>query len=127
MTPLSRRESEVLDCVYRLDKPTAKEVMHALDDGASYSTIRTLLRNLVEKGWLSRKEQSLKYLYIPTVKRKTAARKAIKKLLSTFFENSPALAVNSLMDMESGSFSEEEIQQLESLLAREREQLKENN
>ena len=124
MTPLSRRESEVLDCVYKLGQPTAKEVQQALDDGASYSTIRTLLRNILEKGWLTRKEQGLRYVYLPTVKPQKAANRAIKKLVSTFFDNSTASAVSSLLEMDNSSFSAEEIDQLEQLLKQKRKQVK---
>ncbi len=124
MTPLSRRESEVLDCVYRLGEPTAKEVQRALDDAASYSTVRTLLRNIMEKGWLTRKEQGLRYVYLPTVKPQKAANQAIKKLISTFFNNSTASAVNSLLEMDNGNFSTEEIDQLERLLELKRKQSK---
>ncbi len=122
MTPLSRRESEILDCVYKLGQPTAKEVQKALDDGASYSTVRTLLRNIMEKGWLTRKAQGLRYIYLPTVKPEKAANQAIRKLVSTFFDNSTASAVSSLLEMENGSFSSEEIDQLERLLELKRRQ-----
>lgn len=125
MTPLSRRESEILDCVYKLGRPTAKEVMQALDDGASYSTIRTLLNNLAEKGWVTREEQGLKYIYIPKVEHDAAARKAMKRLVSTFFEDSPMQAVNSFLDMHKGTFSEDEIEQLERFLSKKRKELKE--
>lgn len=123
MTPVSRRESEILDCVYKLGTPTAKAVQLELDDGASYSTIRTVLRKLVEKGWLTRKEDGPRYLYVPKIKHQRAANTAIDKLLGTFFENSPMLAVNTLLNYKSENFSEEEITQLEKLLAKKRNQL----
>lgn len=126
MTPLSRRESEVLDCVYKLGQPTAKEVQAALDDGASYSTVRTLLRNIMEKGWLTRKEQGFRYIYLPTVKPQKAANQAIRKLVSTFFDNSTASAVSSLLKMENESFSREEIDQLERLLELKRKESKDS-
>ena len=125
MIPLSRRENEILDCVYKLGRPTAKEVMHALDDGASYSTIRTLLNNLAEKGWVEREEQGLKYIYVPKLGRDAAARNAMKRLVSTFFEDSPIQAVNSFLNMHQGTFSEEEIEQLERFLNKKRSELKE--
>ena len=123
MTPLSRRENEVLDCVYRLGRPTAKAVMQELDDGASYSTIRTLLNNLVDKGRLTREAEGLKYLYVPIVKREAAAKKAMKHLVSTFFDDSPLRAVNSFLDLNAGTFTEDEIEQLKALLSKKRKNL----
>ena len=124
MTPVSRRENEILDTVYKLGEPTVQEVLDALSDGASYSTVRTLLGNLVKKGWLTRKAQGLKYTYAPTVARATAARSDLKRLLSTYFEDSPVKAVNSFLDLQKEGISEEELDQLLLLLEKKRKQLK---
>ena len=115
-TNMSRRERQLMDAVYRLDKASAKEVMEYLDDGSSYSTIRTLLRKLVEKGHIKRTESGLKYLYYPVVKRKTASQNALKRVVSTFFDDSPMLAVNSLLRMKKGAITEEEFKQIEALI-----------
>jgi len=112
----SRRELEILDCVYRLEKASAKQVMDNLVDSASYSTIRTLLRNLVDKGHLQIEEQDLKYYYSPTVSRNTASKAALDRVVSTFFNNSPVLAANTLLNMNQGAVSDEEIEQLEALI-----------
>ncbi|HJO12839.1 MAG TPA: BlaI/MecI/CopY family transcriptional regulator, partial [Gammaproteobacteria bacterium] len=115
-TNMSRRERQLMDAVYRLDKASAKEVMEYLDDGSSYSTIRTLLRKLVEKGHIKRTESGLKYLYYPVVKPKTASQNALKRVVSTFFDDSPMLAVNSLLRMKKGAITEEEFKQIEALI-----------
>ncbi len=125
MTPISRREQELLNCVYKLKKATAKDVMLDINDGSSYSTIRTLLGNLVEKGQLSREERDLKYHYFPTVAAKAASKNALKEVLSTFFNNSSLKAANFLLEMENEDYSEEEIEQLERLLANKRRNMKE--
>lgn len=114
---LSRRERQILDIIYQLENATAKEVMAALDDGSSYSTVRTFLRKLIEKGQLNYKESGLKYLYFPVVKRKAASKQALEGVISTFFKGSPLLAVNSLLEMKKGPISADEIEQLEALIA----------
>lgn len=116
----SRRELEILDCVYKLEKASAKEVLNSLDDKASYSTIRTLLRNLVDKGHLQIEEKDLKYYYFPTVSRTTASKAALDRVVDTFFKNSPVLAVNSLLAMNQGEVSDEEIEQLEALIKKQK-------
>lgn len=113
---MSRRERQVMDAVYRLEKASAKEVMSYLDDDSNYSTIRTLLGKLVEKGHISRKEDGLKYIYYPVVKRKTASKNALERVVSTFFDDSPLLAVNSLLEMKKGGITEEEFKQIEALI-----------
>lgn len=105
-----------MDIIYQLDEPSVKEVMEALEDPPSYSTVRALLRNLVNKGHLNHRESGLKYVYYPLVEREAASASALSNLVKTFFSDSPVLAVNSLLDMSSESISDEELRQLEKLI-----------
>ncbi|MDD9957626.1 MAG: BlaI/MecI/CopY family transcriptional regulator [Gammaproteobacteria bacterium] len=115
---LSRRERQLMGIVYRLEEASAKEIMEELSDGSSYSTVRTLLRKLVEKNQVKHKEQGLKYIYSPVVKRRTAARRAMERVISTFFEDSSFLAINSLLEMQKGGITEAELNELEALIDR---------
>jgi len=47
---LSRRERQIIDILYRRGRATAAEVMEDLPGDSSYSTVRTQLRVLEEKG-----------------------------------------------------------------------------
>lgn len=118
---MSRRERQVMDAVYKLEKASAKEVMAYLDDDSAYSTIRTLLGKLLAKGHINRKEHGLKYLYFPVVKRKAASRNALERVVSTFFDDSPLLAVNSLLEMKKGGITEEEIKSIEALIKKKKD------
>ena len=119
---LSRRERQLLDIVYKLEQASAKEIMKELDDGSSYSTVRTLLRKLVEKGQIKHRESGLKYIYSPVVRRKTASKRALQRVVTTFFDDSPLLAVNSLLEMQKGVISEEELEEIEALIDRKKRQ-----
>ena len=50
---LSRRERQIMDILYRLGRANAKEVMEKLPDAPTYSTVRTILQKLLEKGHIS--------------------------------------------------------------------------
>lgn len=113
---LSRRERQILDIIYKLEGASVRDVQQALADGSSDSTIRTLLGILVSKDKLSRKAAGMKYIYYPTVERKKASRQALERVVSTFFDESPLLAMSSLLEMKKGEISKEEIEQLESLI-----------
>ncbi|PCJ23301.1 MAG: CopY family transcriptional regulator [SAR86 cluster bacterium] len=113
---LSRRERQMMDIIYRLEEASAKEVQDNLEDPPSYSSVRTLLRKLVEKGHISHRESGLKYVYYPLVARKAASRTALSNIVKTFFSDSPLLAVNSLLDMSNTDISDEELKQLEKLI-----------
>lgn len=113
---LSRRERQIMDVIYRLQEASAKEVMDNMEDPPSYSSVRTLLRKLVEKGHVNHKESGLKYVYFPVVESKVASRSALSNIVKTFFGDSPALAVNSLLDMSIDKISDEELKALEQLI-----------
>lgn len=120
---LSRRERQMMDVIYRLGEASAKDVMENIEDPPSYSSVRTLLRKLVEKGHISHRESGLKYVYYPVVERKAASESALSNLVKTFFAGSPLQAVNSLLDMENEDISDEELARLELLI---QEKKKEN-
>lgn len=123
---LSRRERQIMDILYRLTEASAKEVMENLEDPPSYSSVRTLLGKLVEKGHIDHRESGLKYVYFPLVTRKAASRSALSNIVRTFFADSPYLAVNSLLDMSIEELSDTELDRLDELIqARKKDQAKE--
>ncbi len=113
---LSRRERQILDILYRLEGGSVKDVQIALNDGTSDSTIRTLLGILVNKEKLVRKESGMRYIYFPAIERKKASQQALERVVSTFFKESPLLAVRSLLEMKKGKISREEVEQLEAII-----------
>ena len=71
---LSRRERQIMDILFRRSRATAAEVMEELPGEPSYSTVRTQLRVLEEKGHVRHEEEGLRYVYFPVVARNTASR-----------------------------------------------------
>lgn len=116
LTNLSRRERQIMDIVYRCGSATAAEIRGELADPPSYSTVRTLLRVLVEKGHLKHKQDGPRYVYSPTLSAERAKRSALKQLLTTFFDGSASQAMATLIDMSSSKLSSEELQQLTQLI-----------
>ena len=115
---LSRRERQILDILYKLEGGSVRDVQNALDDGSSDSTIRTLLGILVNKDMLVRKASGMRYIYFPAVERKRASKQALERVVSTFFEESPVMAVRSLLEMNKGNITREEVEQLEAILSK---------
>lgn len=113
---LSRRERQIMDVIYRMNEASAKEVMDAIEDAPSYSSVRTLLGKLVEKGHIAHRESGLKYVYYPLVERQAASVNALSNVVKTFFSDSTFLAVNSLLDMSDGDISDEELERLNKLI-----------
>ena len=94
---LSRRERQIMDIIHRLGKVTATEVMEALPNPPSYSTVRALLRLMEDKGYLRHETDGTKYVYLPTVAREKALQSALKQMVQTFFDGSTEQAVAALL------------------------------
>lgn len=115
--PLSRRERQVMDIVYRQGEAAVSEVLEALPDPPTYSAVRALLRILEEKGHLAHRQDGPRYVYYPTVPREEASQSALERLLATFFDGSVERTVATLLDLEAEKLSDEELDRLAELVA----------
>jgi predicted transcriptional regulator len=121
-TGLTRRERQIMDSLYRRGRATAAEVMGDLPGEPSYSTVRTQLRVLEEKGHVIHEEEGLRYVYLPAVPRHTARRSALKHLVNTFFDGSAEKVVGALLGGEGSRLSEQELDRIAELVARARKE-----
>jgi predicted transcriptional regulator len=87
-----------MDVIYARGQATAAEVVAALPDPPSYSAVRALLRILEQKGHVRHEEDGPRYVFLPTVSRDRARRSALRNLVRTFFDGSPAQAAAALID-----------------------------
>ena len=95
---LSRRERQIMDIIWRASRASANEVHDQLSDAPSYSAVRALLSVLVTKGHLRHEREGKRYVYLPTASPEKASKSALRRILSTFFNNSPAELVATLID-----------------------------
>ena len=116
-TVLTKRERQIMDVLYRLGRATAIEILEAMAEPPSYSTVRTQLRVLEGKGHVRHEEHGLRYVYMPTVPRHSARRSALKHLVDTFFEGSPEQAVAALLGGKASRISDEELNRIAGLIA----------
>mgnify|MGYP002631416399 CR=1 FL=1 len=109
-----------MDIVYRLSEATVAQVREQMSDPPSYSTVRALISTLERKGHLDHVSAGARYVYRPTVPRAEASESALKRVVSSFFEGSPAQAAVALVDM--GQLGERELSELEAAIQRAREE-----
>jgi predicted transcriptional regulator len=113
---LSRRERQIMDIIYARGEAAAADVHAALPDAPSYSSVRTLLRILEEKGHLKQREDGPRYIFMPTEARAKASRSALQRVVQTFFDGSLSNAVAALVDAEGGKLSAEELRRIEAII-----------
>ena len=121
-TVLTRRERQIMDILFRRGRATAAEVMEDLPGEPSYSTVRTQLRVLEEKGHVRHEEDGVRFVYMPAVRRQAARKSALRHLVDTFFDGSPEKAVAALLGGEGSKLSEEQLERIAELIERARKE-----
>ena len=117
-TDLTRRESQIMEILYRRRRASVEDVRAELPDAPSPSSVRKLLDIMIDRGLLEREYDGPRFLYFPAARVEQASRSALKQIIKTFFENSPGSAMAALLDMSSDSLSDDEYRRLSALLKR---------
>ena len=96
---LTRRESQIMEILYRRRRATVEDIRAELPDAPSPSSVRKLLDIMIERGLLGREYDGPRYRLLP---RRQAGRRqplGAQQLVRTFFDNSPGSAMAALLDM----------------------------
>jgi len=115
--PVSRRERQILDALYTMERATAADIMAGMPNPPSYSAVRATLRILEDKGHVRHVEEGNKYVYLPTIPREQARQSALRHMVQTFFNGSVSEAVSALVD-NGRKLSAEELADLSELIER---------
>jgi BlaI family transcriptional regulator, penicillinase repressor len=121
-TVLTRRERQIMDVLFRAGRATAAEVMDQLSGEPSYSTVRTQLRVLEEKGHVRHEDDGVRFVYMPAVTRQAARKSALRHLLDTFFDGSAEKAVAALLGGEGSRVTGEELDRIADLISKARKE-----
>ena len=113
---LTRRERQIMDILYRRGRATAGDVMRDLSGDPNYSTVRTQLRVLEEKGHVRHDAQGLRFVYEPAVPRRAARKSAMRHMVDTFFDGSAEHAVAALLGGEGAKLSDAELDRIADLV-----------
>jgi predicted transcriptional regulator len=119
---LARRERQIMDVLYRLGRATAADITAQLPGQPNYSTVRTQLRVLEEKGHVRHEEQGLRYVYAPAVPRHAVRKSALKHIVDTFFEGSLEKTVAALLGADGARMTHEQFDRLAELIAKARKE-----
>jgi predicted transcriptional regulator len=95
---LSRRERQIMDALFRLGRAPAATIQQQIPSAPSYSTVRALLTVLERKGHVRHVVDGPRYIYEPVAARAVQRRSALRHLVRTFFDGSPAEAMLALLD-----------------------------
>ncbi len=85
---LSRREREIMDIVFAMEKATLAEIQTRLDDPPTRPALRSLLTILEGKGHLTHTKSSREFVYTATHEKESAGKSALRRVLDVFFGGS---------------------------------------
>jgi len=113
---LSRREREVMDIVHELGTATSAQIRSRMAKPPTDSAVRSVLRILVRKGHLSKRQEGVRYVYLPRVPTSRARRAAMRHVVRTFFGGSVEGAVATLLDLEDAILTPDDRARLRALI-----------
>ena len=88
LPPLSRRERELLEIIYRLRNSTVTEIMRQMEEPPTRAAVRFLLRVMEEKGHICHTKRGREFVYEATQPRQSVGKSALHNVLHTFFDGS---------------------------------------
>jgi BlaI family transcriptional regulator, penicillinase repressor len=95
---LGELERGILLIVWRVGTVTAEQVREELGRPLKDSTIRTVLRRLEEKGYLTHTVESRTFFYSPAESRQRVAGRAVKRIVDWFCEGSVEALLVGMVD-----------------------------
>ncbi|MDF9796029.1 BlaI family penicillinase repressor [Catalinimonas alkaloidigena] len=122
MEELTKAEERIMQIFWKLKKAFVKDVIEELPDDPKppYNTISSVVRILEKKGYLGFTAYGKTHQYHPVISKAAYRKMYIKKLLSGYFDNSPASLLSFMVREE--NLSEEELQKLKDIIDRSSEQ-----
>jgi BlaI family transcriptional regulator, penicillinase repressor len=113
---LSRRERQIMEILYATGGATVMQVVAKLPNPPTDKAVRRMLQILEAKAHVQRRRDDREFIYRPVQSKKQAGKKALQRLLDTFFGGAldQAFAVH-LGDRES-KFTDEQLSRMTQLI-----------
>ena len=97
--PLTKAEEQVMQVLWRLGKGFLKDIIDLTPEPRPHSnTIATLLKILVEKGYVEYEVQGRNNFYKPRIGKTEYGKKSVNQLIKGYFEGSPAKLVSQFVN-----------------------------
>ena len=95
MKPLTKAEEQVMQVLWKLGKGFLKDMVDAMPEPKPHSnTVATMLKILVDKGFVAYEIQGRNNIYRPAISKSDYGKKSINQLVKGYFEGSPAKLVS---------------------------------
>jgi len=113
---LSRRERQIMDVVWRKTEASVTDVVAEIPDPPSRTSVRTQMRILEDKGHLAHRVEGREFIYRPTRPRARVGRRALRRVLQTFFGGSVGEALAAHLADPDSRLTDDELRRLNDLI-----------
>jgi len=97
--PLTKAEEQVMQVLWRLGKGFLKDILDETPEPRPHpNTIATLLKILVEKGYVQYEVQGRNNYYQPRISKTEYGKKSVNQLVKGYFEGSPAKLISQFVN-----------------------------
>ena len=98
MKNLTKTEEQVMQLLWKLQQGFLKDILENSPEPKPHSnTIATILKILVEKGFVAYETQGRNNLYKPKISKAEYGKKSINQIVKGYFEGSPARLVSQFL------------------------------
>jgi BlaI family penicillinase repressor len=105
---ISKRQAEILDIIFRLGEASVADIMGHLSESPTSGAVRRMLNILYAKGVVDFRQHGARKVYRAKVNKRAATKRAVNKVMKTFFAGSPAQMMASLFETSTLNLSEDE-------------------
>lgn len=114
--PLTATELEMMNVIWRIGPCSVLQVVEQLrpERELAYTSVSTIVRILEQKGYVISSKEGRGHLYEAAVSKEDYQRSTVQRMVTSVFDNTPALLVRRLLDTE--SLSSDDLAQIRALL-----------
>ncbi len=110
MKTLTKAEEQIMQVIWKLEEAFLKDILENLPEPKPHSnTVATIVKILVEKGFVAITPVGRVHRYYPVVSKETYSSSSIKTLVEGYFEGSFADAVSFMVKQKNISVKELEL------------------
>ncbi|WP_129646953.1 BlaI/MecI/CopY family transcriptional regulator [Peristeroidobacter agariperforans] len=114
--PLTATELEMMNVIWRIGPCSVLQVVEQLrpERELAYTSVSTIVRILEQKGYVISSKEGRGHLYDAAVSKEDYQRSTLKRMVTSVFDDTPALLVRRLLDTE--SLSSDDLAEIRALL-----------
>lgn len=116
MEELTKSEERIMHVLWKLKTAFVKDIIEEITEEPKppYNTISSIVRILERKGYVAYKAYGKTYEYFPAISKEDYTKTTFSKILSGYFDNSPASLLSFMVKEQ--QLSEKDLKELNELL-----------